>query len=88
MAQKGQKIHVFVNRTKVELDSNGMTAAELLVAAGFEGQEWDLLALQGEGDPSGGTVVLQDAPLALKNGERFRVIPGNRTFGGGEDERC
>jgi hypothetical protein len=31
-----------------------MTGAELLQAAEFEGQGWDLLRLQGEGDPSGG----------------------------------
>lgn len=76
------KLHVFVNRQKVELDRDEMTAAELLVAAGFEGQNWDILSLQGEGDPTGGELILAGTVLHLKNGDRFRVIPGNRTFGG------
>jgi len=77
-----KKIVVFVNRRKLELHQAEMTGAELLQAAGFDGAEWDLLELQGEGDPTGGQVVQADQVLRLKNGERFRVIPGNRTFGG------
>jgi hypothetical protein len=64
-----------------------MTGAELLAAAGFEGDEWDLLELKGEGDPSGGRLVEGGEELKLKNGEHFRVIPGNRTFGYPLDER-
>jgi hypothetical protein len=75
------KIHVFVNRRKLDLETDSLTGAELLSAAGFEGTTWDLLQLQGEGDPSGGEVVLAAQQLTLKNGDRFRVIPGNRTFG-------
>jgi len=74
-------VHVFVNRKKVELETNVVTGAQLLQAAGFEGQHWDLLKLQGEGDPTGGEVILADRELRLKDGDRFRVIPGNRTFG-------
>lgn len=80
-AAKQPAVHLFVNRKRIELSTNTMTGAELLEAAGFEGQGWDLLELQGEGDPSGGEVVLADKTLELKNGDRFRVIPGNRTFG-------
>lgn len=80
MAEK-KNIHVTVNRKKVELFRDRMTGAELLEAAGFEGDEWDLLELQGEGDPTGGRLVESAEALVLKNGEHFRVIPGNRTFG-------
>lgn len=73
-------IHIFVNRRKLDLESTEMTGRELLAAAGF-GEGYDLLQLQGEGDPTGGTVILADQPLKLKNGDHFRVIPGNRTFG-------
>ena len=75
------KVQVFVNRRKVELAAGEMTAAELLRAAGFEGEGWDLLRLQGEGDPTGGDPIVAADVLHLKNGDRFRVIPGNRTFG-------
>lgn len=74
-------VHVFVNRKKLDLDSDTITGADLLLKAGFEGSGWDLLRLQGEGDPTGGTVVIATDLLTLRNGEHFRVIPGNRTFG-------
>jgi len=76
------KVHVFVNRRKVDLDSEQITGEQLLRAAGFEGNGWDLLRLQGEGDPTGGALVMFNETLKVKNGEHFRVIPGNRTFGG------
>jgi hypothetical protein len=75
------KVEIFVNRRKLELHQNEMTGAQLLEAAGFDGQGWDLFKLQGEGDPTGGQLVEANDPLKLKNGDRFRVIPGNRTFG-------
>lgn len=78
---KATKVQIFVNRRKLELHQTEITGAALLEAAGFEGQAWDLLKLQGEGDPSGGEVILATDVIALKNGLRFRVIPGNRTFG-------
>jgi len=74
-------LHVFVNRQKVELDQEEITGEELLQRAGFAGREWDLLKLQGEGDPTGGEVVLFNQTIKVKNGDHFRVIPGNRTFG-------
>lgn len=76
-----QQLHVFVNRRKVNLDRAEMTVAELVTTAGFQGQGWDVLRLQGEGDSTGGTPLTASDPLVLKNGDRFRVIPGNRTFG-------
>ena len=74
-------VHVFVNRKKLDLDVETISGADLLLKAGFEGTGWDLLRLQGEGDPTGGTVVLATEILSIRNGEHFRVIPGNRTFG-------
>jgi hypothetical protein len=75
------KVEVFVNRRKLELHEEDTTGAELLQAADFEGAEWDLFKLQGEGDPTGGELIQSTDPIRLKNGDRFRVIPGNRTFG-------
>ncbi len=80
-AGTGKRLHVFVNRQKVELDTEEMTGKQLIQAAGFQGQEWDLFQLHGEGDPTGGQLIQADEILQLKNGDRFRVIPGNRTFG-------
>jgi len=74
-------IHIFVNRRKLDVAERTITGAQLLALAGFEGQSWDLLLLQGEGDPSGGELILADRELTLKEGEHFRVLPGNRTFG-------
>ena len=79
--EKTKTIHVFVNRRKVELHALEITGAALLAAAGFEGEGWDLLKLHGEGDPTGGEVVQATEALHLKEADRFRVIPGNRTFG-------
>ncbi len=81
-ATKTKTLHVFVNRRRLELDRDEIDPAGLLEAAGFNGPEWDLLQLQGEGDPTGGTLLLADDTIKLKSGMHFRVIPGNRTFGG------
>lgn len=81
-AQKDHEVEIFVNRRKLELDQTEITGAGLLVVAGFQGESWDLLRLQGEGDPTGGTLIQATDTIELKDGERFRVIPGNRTFGG------
>lgn len=75
------KIHIFVNRRKVDLDLEELTGEQLLRAADFEGNQWDLFMLQGEGDPSGGELILFNQAITVKNGDHFRVIPGNRTFG-------
>lgn len=74
-------IHVFVNRRKVEFSSAEVTGEEILRQAGFSGNDWDLFLLQGEGDPTGGTLIQFNQTVTLKNGEHFRVIPGHRTFG-------
>jgi hypothetical protein len=78
---KQTKVEIFVNRRKLELHELDISGAVLLADAGFEGPAWDLLQLQGEGDPTGGELIQAEQPLHLKNGDRFRVIPGNRTFG-------
>ena len=75
-------VRVFVNRKPLDLETENLNGAELLDKSGFEGPGWDLFQLQGEGDPSGGNLILATNSLHLKNGDRFRVIPGNRTFGG------
>jgi hypothetical protein len=63
------------------LTTGGLTGEELLRQAGFEGNQWDLLRLQGEGDPTGGELIMFNQTINVKPGEHFRVIPGNRTFG-------
>ena len=74
-------VQVFVNRERVELEDVQTTGEELLKSAGFEGNDWDLLKLQGEGDPTGGDLILFNQTITVKNGDHYRVIPGNRTFG-------
>jgi Multiubiquitin len=83
MSQTEQKteVKIFVNRRELELHRHDLTGAQLLEAAGFEGDKWDLLRLHGEHDPTGGELVQAGESITLKNGERFRVIPGERTFG-------
>jgi hypothetical protein len=75
------EVRIFVNRRKLDLHQTEIKAAQLLEAAGFQGEGWDLFKLQGEGDPTGGRLVQAIEMLELKDGDRFRVIPGNRTFG-------
>jgi multiubiquitin len=74
------KIHVFVNRVKIDLAAPELTGREILAAAGI-GEDHDLFLLQGEGDPSGGRPVGLDERVKVKNGDHFRAIPGNRNFG-------
>jgi len=76
-----EAVHVHINRKLVEFASPEVTGKQILETAGFTGQGWDLLKLQGEGDPTGGTLIMADQTVTLKNGDHFRVIPGNRTFG-------
>jgi len=80
--ETASKVVIFVNRRELELEQAEITGAQLLAKAGFEGTGWDLFKLKGEGDPTGGQLVEATDVLQLENGERFRVIPGNRTFGG------
>jgi hypothetical protein len=81
MALPGVKTCVLVNRQEVAFDRVNVRAGELLEEAGFEGKEWDLLQLSGKNDPTGGRPIDQDSILELTEGDCFRVIPGNRTFG-------
>lgn len=71
---------VFINRQKYEVEKRPMTGRAILAVAGFA-EGYDLLLLQGEGDPTGGEIVLADQTIEIKAGLHFRVIPGNRTFG-------
>lgn len=73
-------VFVFVNRRRLELHVKELTGEQLLKAAGF-GAGYDLFLLNGEGDPTGGTLIMATQVIHLKDGEDFRVIPGNRTFG-------
>ena|SRR5438093_2137987 len=76
-----ETIHVFVNRKKTDFDVIQIDPAHFLLTAGFTGTNWDVLRLQGEGDPTGGTLIVATDTIILKNGDHFRVLPGNRTFG-------
>jgi hypothetical protein len=73
-------IHIFINRRKYTAPANEMTGRAIMQLAGL-GDDHDLFALQGEGDPTGGTPVGLDQEVALREGEHFRAIPGNRNFG-------
>lgn len=84
---KTDTVPVFINRRKIELPPGAMTIPTLLTEAGFEGMGWDILELQGEGDPTGGTLLMADATAVIKAGLHFRVLPGNRTFGTGRARR-
>lgn len=79
--KRATKVEVFVNRRRLELHQTEITGAGLIEAAGFQGRDWNLFKLQGEGDPTGGELILATDVIQLKSGDRFRVIPGNRTFG-------
>ncbi len=75
------KLHVFVNRKKLDLDVEQTSRQQLMAEAGFPSEGHDIFRLQGEGDPTGGTLVPANETLHLKNGDRFRIVPGNLTFG-------
>jgi hypothetical protein len=75
------KVHVFVNRSKVDLETTVVTGRQLLSAAGFLPEQWDLFRVRGEGDPTGGTRVELDESIEVKNGEHFRAIPTDRNYG-------
>ena len=75
---------IFINRRKFEVDEVEATAREILAIAGL-GEGYDLLLLQGEGDPTGGRCILADETVELRSGLHFNAIPGNCTFGGGAE---
>jgi hypothetical protein len=80
MEAKSSTVPIFINRTKYEVERGPMTGREILAVAGFT-EGYDLLLLQGEGDASGGEVILAEQVVEIVPGLHFRVIPGNRTFG-------
>ena len=64
-------VPIFINREKFEVEQTEMTGREILTLAGF-GEGYDLLLLQGEGDPSGGEVILADQSVEIKAGLHFQ----------------
>lgn len=79
------KFVIFVNRRKYEVESERMTAREILGLLGIT-EGYDLFLLQGEGDPSGGKCLPADEVVEIKPGLHFRAQPGNCTFGSGGDD--
>ena len=75
-------VPIFINRRKFQVEPVPTTGREILALTSL-GQGYDLLRLQGEGDPDGGTCVLADQVVEIHAGLHFRAIPGNCTFGGG-----
>lgn len=73
-------VPIFINRKKYEVSPGTMTGRQILALAGYA-EGYDLLLLQGEGDPTGGQLITADQPVEIKAGMHFRGIPGNRTFG-------
>lgn len=80
-SQEKKRVRVFVNHEPVELERGRISVAELLETACFQGQEWDLMRLDGKKDLSGGKPVARQDLLEPRPEEHFRVIPGNRTYG-------
>ncbi len=74
-------VPIFINRKKYEVLPTQMTGRQILALAGYA-QGYDLLLLQGEGDPTGGQLIMADQTVEIKAGLHFRAIPGDRTFGG------
>lgn len=74
------KAVIFINKRKFEVEAPILSGREILALLGV-GEGYDLLQLQGEGDPTGGDVVLADQKVEIRSGMHFRAIPGNRTFG-------
>lgn len=71
---------IFINRNRFQAPEDPMSGRAILALAGY-GEGYDLLLLQGEGDPTGGTCILADKLVDIKPGMHFRVMPGNCTFG-------
>lgn len=73
-------VKIIINRRTYEVESRPMTGREILAVAGF-GEGYDLYLLHNEADPTGGELILADQVVDIKSEMRFRVIPGNLTFG-------
>jgi len=74
-------VPIFINHRRYEVDRRPMRGREIVGVAGY-GEGYDLLLLRGEGDATGGDVVFADQTVDIQSGLHFRVIPGDRTFGG------
>jgi hypothetical protein len=75
------EVPIFINRHKYETTPGPHTGRQILAIAGLS-EGYDLLLLAGEGDHTGGEVILADQVVEIHAGMHFRAIPGNRTFGG------
>lgn len=76
----GHDVPIFINRRRYEVAPGTVSGSAILAVAGL-GEGYDLLLLNGEGDPTGGELILGDQQVAIRAGLHFRAIPGNRTFG-------
>jgi len=81
MARSKERVRVLINHETLEIDSSRISTRDLLEGAGYEGDEWHLIKLNGQADPTGGVRVESNGALTLKDGDHFRVVPGNATFG-------
>ena len=72
-------VPIFVNKTKYGVENRPYTGREILGIAGYD-ETFDLFLLQGEGDPTGTQIGL-DETVEIKAGLHFRALPGNRNFG-------
>ena len=75
-----REVPIFINRRKYEVEPVPMTGRQILALAGLA-DGYDLLLLSGEGDPTGGQIILAEQVIDIRPGLHFRAIPGNRTFG-------
>ena len=73
-------VPIFINRAKYEAPREALSGADILGLAGMTVGH-DLYLLQGEGDPSGGTLISLAQMVQIKPGQHFRGIPANRNFG-------
>jgi hypothetical protein len=73
-------VPIFINRRQFRVAAEKLTGREILALAAL-GPGYDLLLLQGEGDPTGGRCVLADENVQIRAGLHFRAVPGNCTFG-------
>lgn len=75
-----QDFNILINRRRFDAPSTPLTGVQILSLAGYGG-DYGLYLLHGEGDPTGGRLVVPDEEVEIKNGLHFRAIPGNANFG-------
>ena len=75
---------IFVNGSKYEASRVSMTGRDILALAGF-GPDHDVFLLQGEGDPTGGSLSV----WIRRRGKPVSATrdPRNRNFGNDDDAR-